>query len=77
MIVLFHNSFDKDYQQLRKSEQERFKTRLTIFIKNPSDPQLGNHMLKGRYEGYRSINIGGDLRALYKTLNINTIIFVL
>ena len=30
------------------------------------DPILNNHALKGKYLGYRSINITGDLRVLYK-----------
>jgi len=29
-------------------------------------PVLENHPLQGRYEGYRSINITGDLRAVFK-----------
>ncbi len=43
-----------------------FKERLEIFIEDPFDPRLRNHPLKGKLKGYRSINITGDWRALFK-----------
>ena len=33
---------------------------------NEFHPILNNHALSGEYEGYRSINITGDLRVLYR-----------
>jgi addiction module RelE/StbE family toxin len=46
---------------LRKKIQER----ITIFSENPLHPILRNHSLKGKYKNYRSIDITGDMRALY------------
>ncbi len=40
---------------------------------NPFDITLRNHALKGKYLGYRSIDISGDVRALY-TVKGNVII---
>lgn len=40
--------------------------RLDMFVSNPKHPLLRDHALSGIYEGYRSINITGDWRALYK-----------
>lgn len=42
---------------------------------NEFDPLLNNHALGGKYAGFRSINITGDLRVLYKK-NGEFVIFV-
>ncbi len=76
MRILFHRHFEKQYKKLRESEKERFKKRIKLFIKDQFDPLLGNHSLRGKYEGYRSINIAGDLRAIYKEIKANTFLFV-
>lgn len=66
MKFRFHKNFEKQFRKLRKNEQKRLQQRLTIFLTNPFHPTLNNHPLKGEYLDYRSINITGDLRAIYK-----------
>lgn len=39
--------------------------RIEMFRDNGNLDQLHDHALKGKYQGYRSINITGDVRALY------------
>ena len=65
MTIQFSKRFRKQFQKLRARERDRFWKQIEIFIKDPNAPQLHNHSLKGVYEGLHSINIGGDLRALY------------
>lgn len=65
MIVKTTKSFDKQYARLPTTDKNRFRQRLELFQTNPYDKVLRNHGLKGKYLGYRSINIKGDLRALY------------
>ena len=38
---------------------------------------LDNHPLHGEYLGYRSINVGGDLRVIYEELDRSTAQFIL
>lgn len=76
MIVRFHKNFEKRFNQLRKNEQSKFKNRINIFLCDAFNPALNNHPLKGRYLGYRSINISGDLRAIYKCVAKEMIVFV-
>lgn len=76
MQIRFHRNFDKQYQKLKKSEQEKARQRLVLFLENPFNPVLNNHPLKGKYLDYRSINITGDLRAIYKMVSDNEAIFV-
>ena len=77
MRVRFHENFEKQYKKLRENEQSRAKDRLSLFLRDEFDPILNNHPLTGRYKGYRSINITGDLRALYKYQNPSVCIFVI
>lgn len=76
MKIRFHKNFDKQYKKLKAGEKEKVRERLQLFLENPFDPLLDNHPLKGKYSDYRSINITGDLRALYKFLSEDESVFV-
>lgn len=75
MEVRFHRNFYKLYQRLPAKVQTRFEQRLAIFQLEPLDPTLRNHGLTGRWIGFRSINITGDYRAIYKEVDENTALF--
>lgn len=75
-MILFHRSFKKKYRRLREGEKRRCDSRLRIFENNPFHPILYNHSLSGEYEGCWSINIGGDLRAIYRYEEKDAVIFV-
>ena len=76
MRIVFNAGFIKKYKKLRISDQSRFRERLKIFQKNPFDHILNNHGLKGKYTGYRSINISGDMRAVYKLKEPDIYVFM-
>lgn len=76
MTILYHKEFLKRYKKLSPKIQERFAERLRLFIEDEFDPTLNNHPLKGKYEGYRSINVTGDIRAVFKR-TIHEAIFVI
>src|SRR3990167_2244855 len=54
----------------------QLKERLILFEQKPFIAILNNHALKGRQEGYRSINITGDMRAIFIVLDKNRVEFV-
>lgn len=66
MNISSNKDFEKDYKKLPDKVQKRFKERILLFREDPFDPILNNHALKGKYSGYRSINVTGDLRAIFK-----------
>ena len=66
MIIHLHKDFLKQYKKLKKKEKKKFKIRRDLFLQDEFNPILNNHALKGKYPGYRSINVTGDLRAIYK-----------
>ena len=76
MIVIIHRKFKKQYKKLNQNEQQRTKERLAIFQNNKFDMILNNYPLKGDYKNYNSINITGDLRAIYRTDENDSYIFV-
>lgn len=65
MNVRLHKNFKRRYKKLTESQKNRFKERRNLFLKDEFDPILNNHALSGKYTGYRSINVTGDLRVLY------------
>lgn len=65
MIVKYDPDFLAKLKKLDVRIRKSFKERLEIFIENPYDPQLNNHLLKRNYFGYRSIDITNDWRAIY------------
>jgi addiction module RelE/StbE family toxin len=75
MNIQTTKSFDKQYTKLNVKIKDHFKNRLKLFIDDPFDARLRNHPLKGRYLGYRSIDITGDVRALYTVKGGVVIIF--
>lgn len=75
MVFQTTRSFDKQYARLNSKVKTSFRGRIEIFKSNPFDTRLRNHALKGKYLGYRSIDITGDIRALYSIQGDTVIIF--
>lgn len=69
MKIILHKRFQKQYAKLKPALKRKFKQRRNIFLDNPSDPILNNHSLEGKYKGYRSIDIAGDLRVVYEPID--------
>lgn len=68
MIIRYSPSF---IEKLKKGDvriRKSLKERILLFSKNPLDPQLRDHPLKEEFEGYRSINITSDWRAIYQEI---------
>jgi addiction module RelE/StbE family toxin len=77
MNISLHRNFEKKYVKLRVAEQKRFRESRDLFLRDPFDPVLNNHALSGKYLGYRSINVGGDLRVVYKFLDASSVLFAI
>lgn len=68
-------NFDKQFAKLSEKLRNQFKQKVELFERDRTTAQLRDHALKGRYLGYRSINITGDIRALYYEQGESIIIF--
>ena len=58
----FIAQYKKTDVRIRKEVDEKLK----LFQQNPQELGLNNHSLRDTWEGYRSINITNDYRAIYK-----------
>jgi mRNA-degrading endonuclease YafQ of YafQ-DinJ toxin-antitoxin module len=76
MRVDFHRNFDKRLAKLNLKQKEQFKLRLVVFVQDQYKSELNNHALKGKFQGYRSINVTGDIRAVSIPHNENHSEFV-
>lgn len=77
MKVRFSKRFLKQYESAPLGTRELFEIRLKTFFRDKYDPTLNNHCLRGRMKKYRSINIGGDWRAIFEEEESGGVIFML
>ena len=75
MVIKTTKAFDKQYAKLNIKAKTLFRKKLELFSTNPFDARLRNHSLKGKYLGYRSIDVTGDVPALYTARGDMIIIF--
>jgi len=72
MDIVSSSGFPRQFKKLLKNEQEEFWNRLGLLEKDARHPLLADHKLHGAWTGYRSINISGDKRLVYKKLSSET-----
>lgn len=65
MTISYSKNFIKQSKKLNQEIRKKLLERISLFSENPLHPLLRNHPLKGKYKNYRSIDITGDVRALY------------
>ena len=69
ILVHYHRNFKKQFKRLPKNIQNKFGISLAVFLSDPYSMELNDHSLAGEWRGYRSIDITGDIRAVYKIEN--------
>lgn len=75
MKIDYSKKFIKQYHKQPAKVQTQFQKILLTFMNNPLDKSLRNHSLSGNYKDYRSINVTGDVRAIYKEVDDTIILF--
>jgi addiction module RelE/StbE family toxin len=65
MNVSYSKNFIRQAKKLSSPQRRKLQERIQTFSRNPLHPTLRNHALKGKYKAYRSIDVTGDVRALY------------
>ena len=66
MRVLYKKRFEREFKRLDEKVKLAFLKRLELFAENRSHPLLRNHPVDAAFPGCRSINISGDLRAIFR-----------
>ncbi len=68
MKISYGKKFTKQYNKAPAQIKKNFNQKIKLFLQSPLHPILNNHSLAGKLLGYRSINVTGDWRAIYKEL---------
>ena len=76
MDFYFKKKFIKKFKKLPVNIRTKFNENLEIFKINSHNIVLNNHALHGKYADCRSINIMGDMRAVYREQGANNILFI-
>ena len=76
MILSYSKKFIKQYSKKSPQIKQKFIERQGLFVVNSFHPLVNNHHLTGEYKGCKSINITGDIRAVFEEININHVEFV-
>lgn len=76
MDVHYSSQFKKQYKKLPKKTRVQFKKRLILFIVDQTHAQLHVHKLTGHYDDLWSINVTGDIRAVFDKSFKDTVLFV-
>ena len=76
MEIYFKKDFIKRFKKLPQKTRRKFDERITLFKQDTQANVLHNHALHGIYMGCRSIDITGDIRAIYKIQSRNIALFI-
>ena len=76
MKLYFTKRFEKKLRRCAKKKRMKCVQRLDLFRTEPTHDLLRLHPLKGKYTDYWSINITGDLRAIFRFVDDSTAVFV-
>ena len=72
MRTVDNRAFQRQYKKLSRSLQDKMWERLALLIADERNPILNDHKLGPPFEEYRSINITGDWRLVYKKIRTDT-----
>lgn len=66
MEFIYSRDFKKQFAKLSPSLKRAVQERIFMFTGDEFHPLLNNHKLTGEWRGYRSINVTGDYRLIFK-----------
>lgn len=69
MTIRYSKKFKKQYKKLSPKLQQKTKASIKLWAHAPNDESLRLHRLSGKMSRFYSIDITGDVRALYEIVN--------
>ncbi len=75
MIIGFYKKFDKEYKKLSQKEKKEIQ-KIYFLTDEFNQFQITILFMENMMDGYRSINISGDIRAIFK-INLGNIEFTI
>ena len=75
MKIFYSTKFASEYRKLTLRVKKIAEEKEQIFRKNPFDPKLKTHKLKGNLKGFLSFSINRKYRIIFEFVNSNTVWF--
>jgi addiction module RelE/StbE family toxin len=69
MKIRYSKKFKKQFTKLTPKLQQKTKDAISLWAINPRDESLRLHQLSGKIKHLHSIDITGDIRALYEVID--------
>ena len=66
MEIIYSSKFAREYKKLPEQVKKLAEELEPIFRKDPFDPKLKTHKLKGRLQGFLSFSIGYKYRIIFE-----------
>jgi len=66
MQIKYHKNFVKNFKKLSPKLKQKTINSIERFAKDPHDPMLRNHALKGSLKGLRAFSITGNVRIIFR-----------
>lgn len=76
MKITTTKKFDKQFKKQSVKIREEFAKRIDVFLIDSNNPLLHIHKLRGAYDGLWSMNVSGDVRAVFDTHQESIIVFI-
>lgn len=76
MHYFLSKNFQKQFKKLPKKMKRQAIERLQLLVVDPMEYRLHNHPLAGEWAGHRSIDITGNIRAIYERVDEHVARFV-
>lgn len=71
MEIFYSSKFSRDYKKLPLDVKKIAENKEFIFRKNPFDPRLKTHKLKGGLSGFFSFSINQKYRIIFEIVDID------
>lgn len=76
MQYILSKRFEKEFAKLPKPVKKKVLVVLQKFVDDPNDPSLRSHRLSGKWNNHYSVDVTGDVRAVYVYIEDNIVHFV-
>jgi len=75
MKIIYSPRFAREYKKLPNNIKDIAEEQENIFRKNPFDPKLKTHKLKGKLSGFLSFSIGHKYRIIFEFIKDNKTVY--
>ncbi len=75
MEIIYSSKFAREYKKLPSNIKNIAEEQETLFRKDPFDPKLKTHKLKGKLSGFLAFSIGYKYRIIFEFAKDNKIVY--